>query len=475
MKKALKNLFTVLIFIFILPKLCIGGPYVEVGSSIYENLLYLEARGCIESAILTSLPLTAESISRLLEEAKLNCKTPDAYILKAESLIEEELPDTSSSLPYFKPLHETEAGIIYSTSKLSEEHTYNQKGDTFKKGVNLKVKFNSYFYSKNFSGYISPEVLYQKDRGSLRLKEAYGVLSFGRLNFIFGKQAMWWGPGWGGSIILSDNADPFVQVRIENNYPWLIPYLGLFKFHFFITRLGKNRIVPEPYLWGLRLEFKPNPRFTIGLSRTALLGGKGRSATLATWIKSFLARDENTSKEPGDQRAGFDVKLSVPNKWIPFETYLEAEGEDEAGGLPYKWAFISGIYFPKVPKLKGFSLRLEYASTDKAWYIHHIYRSGYTYKSKIIGYYIGRDARSFLLNVNWWWLEKSVKFSFSQYRISHHLTGEKEYISDFKIKKWLSSKLQIEWDLEYFRFKNYAGTGNNKRLLITYLMFDYFI
>ena len=41
----------------------------------------------------------------------------------------------------------------------------------------------------------------------------------------FGKQSLSWGPGPGGSLILSDNADPFYMVRLTQAQPMELPSL----------------------------------------------------------------------------------------------------------------------------------------------------------------------------------------------------------------------------------------------------------
>ena len=89
---------------------------------------------------------------------------------------------------------------------------------------------------------------------------------------------MWWWPGRNGALLLSNNMEPMTMLRFSNPQPALLPwvfrYLGPFRFVFFISRLEDDRKdVPEPILWGLRVNFGPHPVVEVGLERTAMFGG----------------------------------------------------------------------------------------------------------------------------------------------------------------------------------------------------------
>jgi len=465
----MKRLFIIIFFIIVSYNVTLAISYVPVNSYIYPLLEYLEAKGCINSGILTTYPLSNEEVERLIHQAKNNCANKeDPYLQESMKLINRFLSSYQNEefLPYWKPVKNFWITYAYSNSVLSRTYTFNNQGDEYGKGSNVRLGITTEIGYKNVSLVLSPELRQGREFEGVYLKEGYLVYNWKNLNFLIGKQSMWWGPGRGGSIILSDNAPGFTMIRVENNYPYVLRWLGLFKFSFFVTRLGENRVVPHPYLWGLRLNIKPCPFFELGLSRTALLGGKGRSTTLSTWIKSFLAKDENTPKEPGDQRAGFDVKVNVPNKYLPFQTYLEAEGEDEAGNLPEKWAYIWGFYVPQLYKLPFLSLRVEFAGTDRAWYIHHIYKSGYTYDGKIIGYYIGRDARSFLLSLGYWWLKQKIRLNVIGIRVKHHINDQEDRIYKIKFQKFWFLNCTIYGEIDYFKTTKYLGTSQNKNFWI---------
>ncbi len=165
------------------------------------------------------------------------------------------------------------------------------------------------------------------------------------------------------------------MLRLTNSQPvllpWILRYIGPFRFTSFVTRLEEDRQgPPEPYLWGMRLNFKPHPYIEFGLSRTIMLGGKGRPQDLRTWWKTFIGgtEDESTSMS-GDQKGGYDVKLTLPFKFQPVQVYLDAAGEDNAATsiIPTHWAYVSGLYLPRILGLERIDLRVEYGGIKNKW------------------------------------------------------------------------------------------------------------
>ncbi len=466
----------ILLLIFWFIKTGWASTYIEVGDKIYEELEYLEAIGCIKSGLLTTLPLSQKEINRLIFEAQNTCgRDPE---IKAIILDIKKKLSYDPYVSFFKPVEKLETAVGYASSEKISARVYNNDGERFKEDYNLRFRVTSLFSGKYFSAFFKPEVRVNKASTQTRIQKGYIVWSFHNVNILIGKESQWWGPGKNGSIILSNNAEPFTMVRIENESPMVLPWIGLVKGVFFATKLDKDQKVSHPYLWGMRFNIKPCPYLEIGISRTALLGGKGRNSNFNTWIKSILTINENqenpNSSEPGDQRAGFDLKLTIPWKVFPFQAYMEAEGEDEAGHLPYKWAYIYGLYLPKIPKLSKLSLRMEYTATNKVWYTHHIYGSkAYYYKGKVIGHHIGRDAESFWGEVEYRLFAFKASLKLGYEHIYYRLTDEKENRAYFYFTKILTSNLMLKAFFQYSWFKNFEGSNEDKSLEFSLLELSY--
>jgi hypothetical protein len=230
-------------------------------------------------------------------------------------------------------------------------------------------------------------------------RTAYVELAAGGLALTAGRESMWWGPGFRGTLLLTDNAQPFDLVRIESSRPWHVKWIGPMSVHLFVTRLEEDRAtIPHPYLSGLRLAFRPVSQLEFGLSRTAMFGGEGRSVTADTIWDVIRARGENSADNPGNQIAGLDVTVRIPWRRQPFALYLEWGGEDEANGTPSHPAIVAGVYLPRLLGSNQWEVRAEYADNTFAdvpgvWYQHSIYQSGYTYHGIVIGHPMGTDAR----------------------------------------------------------------------------------
>ncbi|MEW6214294.1 MAG: capsule assembly Wzi family protein, partial [Nitrospirota bacterium] len=189
----------------------------------------------------------------------------------------------------------------------------------------------------------------------------------------------------------------------------------------------------------------------------------GRSENLGTWWRSFTGKGENEiGIEAGDQRAGFDIKLILPLKWQPLQLYAEAAGEDEAGGLPYKWAYLTGIYLPRILKFERVDFRAEYATTHvsgspNVWYTHHIYKSGYTYKGRIIGHHMGTDSKDIFMETSYRFPERKGRISIFYDREEHNLSGairEKKDEANLMVNIGLTKGMEIKTSYGYGKIKN---------------------
>jgi hypothetical protein len=453
-----------------------ASTYIPVGDRIYDLLYRLEAEGVIESGLLTTQPLSRKEAVRLLLEAERNSGNADTFIQSLVASLKYELRNDIDNTKFIKPLDLLYGKYLYADSGIQKLY-YNMDGDNYDKGSNLRFGFDSRAELDWFSLYINPELRYSEDGTAFMLEKGYGVLSFIGLDLQIGKDSQWWGPGYHGALLLTNNAEPFTMVRLTNPQPvllpWVFKYLGPFNFTFFTTRLDKDRTdVSEPYLWGMRLNFKPHPYFEIGLERTAMLGGKGRSESLKTWWYSFTGQGENIKGiESGDQRAGFDVKLTLPFKLQPVQLYAEADGEDEAGGLPTKWAYVTGIYLPRLLNLERIGFRAEYATDHvpghpNVWYHHHIYTAGYTYEGRIIGHHMGTDSKDIFLEASYLIPRKNGKLSLfydrEEHNLSHRTREKKDEVgltADLEIMKGL----KLEASYRHGSFKNFDNIAGEDR------------
>lgn len=428
--------------------------YLPVEDEIYYILYRLEAEGVLESSLLTTRPISKKEILRLLNEAEKNCKDKSFFIqILVESLKDKFKAETLDE-KFIKPIDSPYMEYGYSNSKEISLH-YNNNGYNLDKGSNLRGGFISKGEYEWFSFFFNPEVRSSENETSLKLNRAYGVIHILGIDILLGKDSQWWGPGYHGGILLTNNAKPMTMVRMTNPepvlLPWIFRYLGPMRFLIFITKLEKSRQgVSEPYFWGMRLNFKPHPYIEIGASRTILLGGRGRPEDLGTWWRTFIGQtEEGSTSMSGDQKAGYDVKFNFPFKFQPVQVYIDAAGEDNADTsiIPTHWAYVIGLYLPRILNHERIGLRFEYGATKNKWYRHYLF-GRYQYKGMLIGHHMDKDSSDLFIELSYLFPEKNGKififYDKEKHRFFSDERGKKDEIglkSTFELIKNINLKL----------------------------------
>ena len=398
---------------------------IPVGSYIYQELERLEVKGLIKGSMLSTKPLTRFEATRLLSEAEENWNmhpegSPDVnmIILRLREEFKDELEKTS----FIKPVDNIHTRFLY-----SEDSPYftniNNNGDAFREGFNFRANISlSAGIADAFSLYLSPE--YRLDEDNSYGELVYGYLTFDAagLRLEIGRDSMWWGAGYHGNLLVTNNAKPFDMAKVTSQKPFVLPwffkYLGLFKPTIFLARLEEDRDFPRANLLGMRLDFKPTQRFQFGLNRVFMFGGHGRkSLNLNDWLNVLIASDSaehSGSPIDGNQIASIDASYVYVNEihFIPFsgiKLYTEWGAEDSSGDTksPTGRANIYGAFIDEPFYLSGIDFRVEWANTARnerygpTWYQHGVYSNGYTYEGNIIGHHMGTDARDLFLRVQY--------------------------------------------------------------------------
>lgn len=389
-----------------------ASTHVPVGSWVYPALERLEAEGLLGSGVLTSRPINRDEAARLvgLAEGRKHSKTAERLMERLKREFAVEMKGAPST--YFKPVDN--AGFKYVYADGSPHFlNLNNNGDHFGNGSNYRASFASSAAVGGALGlYLNPEVRYpegpSEDDAEVVLVEGFAALERWNLELTAGRQALWWGPGDHGALLLSSNARPFDLIKLTNPrpavLPWIFRYIGPVKLTGFVTRLEEDRDFANPYLAGLRLDLKPHQFVNIGLARTAMFGGAGRHVDAGVIWDVITAQGENiATEEPGNQLGSIDLKIVLPFELQNIVLYGELGGEDEAGSLPSRVAYLAGAYLPDIAGLDGLDLRVEYAETyigkyPRMWYNHHIYTSGYTYDGRVIGHHMGTDAKDLFIS-----------------------------------------------------------------------------
>ena len=263
-----------------------------------------------------------------------------------------------------------------------------------------------------FAWKVSAGVVANPDDGQeFRPDGSYVAMSLGNWSLSGGYLDRWWGPGWEGSLILSDNARPVPSIGIDRieTKPFTLPvlrWLGPWRFSTFMGQLEEDRDYPEALLFGMRFESRPLPSLQIAASRSAQWCGEGRPCDLSTFGDLLTGNDNDQAlaDQPGNQLAGFDVRWSWPGGRVPLALYAQAIGEDEAGFTPSKYLGLFGAEGWGEWGSLSWRAHAEYADTACDFptsppefgcaYTNGIYTSGYRYRGRVLGHTIDADGES---------------------------------------------------------------------------------
>jgi hypothetical protein len=230
-----------------------------------------------------------------------------------------------------------------------------------------------------------------------------------------GKMDNWYGPGVGGGMAWSNNAENVWSFRINRVEPLFIPYVsrisGPIRYDFFVGPLKGHNDPVSPWVHSEKISLKPTPNIEFGLQRTVIWGGKGHEPiTFGTFWHSFYSISDTQGSEkfsrndPGARYSAFDFSWRLPylRNWLTLYTDSEVHDDVFPISAPRHSAIRPGLYlshFPGVPKL---DMRAEAVSTDpdtglstegQDMYTEVVQRNGYTSNGLLMGDWIGREDK----------------------------------------------------------------------------------
>jgi capsule assembly protein Wzi len=301
----------------------------------------------------------------------------------------------------------------------------------------------------------------------------------------FGRQSLWWGPGDGGPLMLSDNAAPLNMFRINRVTPFKLPsilgWLGPLRLEFFLGQLSGQQFMnvkgimgsfthtlhPQPMIHGQRFTFKPTPNFEFGFSRTVIFAGEGVPFTLASFDRSMFSLSNQTLGhpiDPGDRRSGLDWSYRLPmlRNWATF--YGDAFADDQISPIAYfdRSAIRAGLYFSHLPRIPKLDLRAEGVYTDLPaggalshgfFYSNPRYLNGYTNQGQLMGSWIGREGQGAQGCANYWFSPRNrLQFNYRHQKVSHQFIPGGGTLTDVGVRAdyWfrpnlgLSTAVQVE-------------------------------
>lgn len=264
-----------------------------------------------------------------------------------------------------------------------------------------------------------------EDGQTVRLDGSHATLRLG--NWLLSANALdrWWGPGYDGSLILSNNARPMPGVLLERAtalpFKWrFLEWLGPWRFSLGVSRMETERLdIDSPLFLAMRFTVMPFKDVEFGFLRTAQFCGEQLACDFSSITEMFIGNDNigidaSAANEPGNQMAGFDIRWTSPIGNLPYAIYSQMIGEDESSYLPVKYLAQFGIEAWK-PLTQGGIVHgfVEYADTtcsavsSSGPYYNCAYNQtkfiieGYRYRGRVIGHTTDADSRSLVIGANY--------------------------------------------------------------------------
>jgi membrane-associated phospholipid phosphatase len=263
-------------------------------------------------------------------------------------------------------------------------------------------------------------------QNQFRLLDAYVALNLHDWQVSAGKQSLWWGPGLGGPMMFSNNAEPINMIRFDRVAPVELPsifrLLGPVRTEFFLGQLSGYQFVQspfglvgqfgrsldsQPFIHGQKISFKPTSNLEFGFSRTTIYGGPGYPLTERTLLRSLFSTGNTlagAANKPGDRRSGMDFTYRLPGLRNSVTFYADGFTEDEYSPVAYadRSVWRAGLYVSHFPRLSKLDLRTEGVYSDNPlggnlgpgyFYSNVTWRDGYRNAGDLIGNWIGRAGQ----------------------------------------------------------------------------------
>ena len=310
------------------------------------------------------------------------------------------------------------------------------------------------------------------------MRELSLKLSFRNIALEVGRGTQWWGPGYHGSLLLTNHAFPLDMIKLGSDeafrLPWVFRDLGQWKINSFLAQLEEDRDFSHAKIFGLRVNYLPTSWLEIGLTRLTQFGGQGRGQSFPrTVVDCYKNPPNQTTVQDCNEQSMIDFRARIPRipYLIPFpagmQIYGELGSEDKWSKIPIpsRAAFLVGIYIPQLFKGDTQDLRIEYADTDYTrrktgltgvWYNNGQFTSGLRQNGFPLGHAMGTDAIDIYVRSTRHLTDKlQVAYSFNHQERARGLpVHEQKQETSVDLTYWVSARMQVSLGYTYQRLKN---------------------
>lgn len=224
-----------------------------------------------------------------------------------------------------------------------------------------------------------------------------------------------WGQSPFGALFLSGNTIPPPALSIGTDtaitLPWVLRLAGPLRMTTLLALLGNTQDPQGAKLAAWQATIQPWTRFELGVAVVAQQGGEG--APSATLLERFVdlipvidaIHPRNADLQISNKFAGGNLRLRFP-ELSGLDFYYELQIDDFDGrrlrsSLVDDAAHLLGVRLPLLVRDGQLIWRVEWHRTSLRLYEHAQFRSGYTYRSQILGSPLGPHAAAGYASVSW--------------------------------------------------------------------------
>jgi len=280
----------------------------------------------------------------------------------------------------------------------------NNEGNRYRRGNNGELRWSSEVYAGRVAtAAVEPLLSLQEESSyaALRLNKGYLKLGGGSLELEVGRDAAWFGPGYRGEITLTNNAKNFDLVKLSSPEPLDLGSWGQMKYCLIGSRFDRTTVDAQerqPWLFAMKLAYKPAVDWEIGFNLGRQVGGPGVDNSFGSTIRGFLG---GTNSDNSNSMAGFDLRYRAP--WLRnTEFYGEFSGEDAASFWPIVESYLAGVHIPNLTVDGRNELRFEYFQGNQILYTNSTFPGGYLYHDMPIGHSQGGATQELYFRYAHW-------------------------------------------------------------------------
>ncbi len=407
-------------------------------SSSYRSVDKLVAAGWVNGIIVGQKPWTRQEFARIAIEGAKNIQNRAQvtevapWILNALSDLQAEFSveiaestDASRSAIETQPLGEfgfrfawmdspyrplpLDNGLGGTDSLINPLSSY-REGHFLNHGLNIQAESTHWVnFGDVLSAYAEPYFQLPaanpfRVQDNLTMNRLYATYQFQNLNIEIGRDSIVWGPEEYGGLIASTNPRPFNLIKLSNDAPFDLWFLGPARLVVFAGELGPDQLYfPHSMLFGYGISVKPFSVLELALFHDITMFGEGAPST--QWYDPvlealFLRRNQLSVADKNvivaKHRGGFQIDLQIPqlrNSHIYFENCWGDFGVDSfAADFSYRFSFTLGIYIPLLEEDGSSDLRLAYTYLGPLLYRNSVFVSAGSIDQSVVGFAAGSDV-----------------------------------------------------------------------------------